>query len=71
MISLFALEERDVKRQRLNDPPVLLARHTDFDAIAAALDTWLTLGSSGRPSAVPDRGDGQTAAVAAVVQPVR
>ncbi len=53
MISLFAREERDAKRQSLNDPLALLARHIDFDAIAAAVDAKLTLGRSGRGGRPP------------------
>jgi IS5 family transposase len=53
MISLFAREERDAKRQSLNDPLVLLTRHIDFAAIAAAVDAKLTLGSSGRGGRPP------------------
>ena len=53
MISLFAREERDTKRERLNDPLVLLARHIDFGAIAAAVDGKLTLGASGRGGRPP------------------
>jgi len=48
MISLFAREERDAKRQSLNDQLPLLARHIDFAAIATAVEAKLTLGSSGR-----------------------
>lgn len=53
MISLFAHEERDAKRQSLNDPLALLTRHIDFPAIAAAVDARLTLGSSGRGGRPP------------------
>jgi IS5 family transposase len=53
MISLFAREERDAKRQRLNDPLALLTRHIDFGAIAAVVDMKLTLGSSGRGGRPP------------------
>lgn len=53
MISLFAREERDAKRESLNDPLALLARHIDFGAIAAAVDAKLTLGASGRGGRPP------------------
>lgn len=53
MISLFAREERDAKRQSLNDPLALLNQHIDFTAIAAAVDAKLTLGSSGRGGRPP------------------
>ena len=55
MISLFAREERDAKRESLNDPLALLARHIDFDAIAAAVDAKLALGGAGRVAAVDRR----------------
>lgn len=53
MISLFAGEERDAKRQSLNDPLMLLARHIDFAAIATVVDAKLTLGGSGRGGRPP------------------
>mgnify|MGYP000913999851 CR=1 FL=1 len=53
MISLFAREERDAKRQSLNDPLALLSRHIDFDAIAAAVDARLPLGPSARGESWP------------------
>ncbi len=53
MISLFAREERDAKRQTLNDPLALLARHLDFAAIATAVDAKLKLGVSGRGGRPP------------------
>jgi IS5 family transposase len=53
MISLFAGEERDSKRQTLKDPLVVLARHIDFAAIAAAVDRKLSLGGSGRGGRPP------------------
>jgi IS5 family transposase len=53
MISLFAHEERDAKRQTLNDPLALLSRHIDFAAIAAVVDAKLTLGSTGRGGRPP------------------
>lgn len=53
MFSLFAREERDAKRQSLNDPLELLHRHIDFVAIAAAVDAKLTLGVSGRGGRPP------------------
>lgn len=53
MTSRFAREERDAKRQNLNDPLALLTRHIDFAAIAAAVDAKLTLGSSGRGGRLP------------------
>ncbi len=53
MISLFAREERDAKRQTLNDPLPLLDRHIDFTAIAAAVDAKLALGTSGRGGRPP------------------
>lgn len=45
MISLFVREERDTKRQRLNDPLALSARHIDLAAIAAknARMSWAVL----------------------------
>lgn len=52
MISLFAREERDAKRQSLNDPLVSLTQHIDFAAIATVVDARLSLGGStrgGRP----------------------
>ena len=48
MISLFAGEERDTKRQSLRDPLAVLTQHIDFLAIAAAVDAKLKLGASGR-----------------------
>lgn len=53
MISLFAREERDAKRQTLNDPLTLLARHIDFEAIADVVDAKLQLGPSGRGGRPP------------------
>jgi hypothetical protein len=53
MISLFAGEERNAKRQSLNDPLVLLSRHIDFVAIAAAVDVKLTLEPLGRDGRLP------------------
>ena len=53
MISLFAREERDTKRQSLNDPLALLDRHIDFTAIAAAVDAKLALGTSSRGGRPP------------------
>lgn len=53
MISLFAGEERDAKRQSLRDPLVVLARHIDFVAIAAAVDRKLSLGGSGKGGRPP------------------
>lgn len=53
MTSLFAREERDAKRQSLNDPLALLTRHIDFVAIAAAVDARLKLGPSGRGGRPP------------------
>lgn len=53
MISLFAREERDAKRQSLNDPLALLTQHIDFTAIAAAVDAKLTLGDTGRGGRPP------------------
>ena len=53
MISLFAREERDTKRQSLNDPLALLDRHIDFAAIAAAVDAKLRLSASGRGGRPP------------------
>lgn len=52
MMSLFAHEERQTKRQRLGDPLALLDKHINFSAIAQALDQKLSLGKSkrgGRP----------------------
>jgi IS5 family transposase len=53
MISLFAGEERNAKRQSLSDPLALLSQHIDFTAIAAAVDVKLTLGASGRGGRPP------------------
>ena len=53
MISLFAGEERDAKRQSLRDPLVVLARHIDFVAIAAAVDRKLSLGGTGKGGRPP------------------
>ncbi|MFC7519291.1 IS5 family transposase [Xanthomonas populi] len=53
MISLFAGEERDAKRQQLNDPLALLSRHIDFAGITRAVDAKLALGpkaKGGRPA---------------------
>ncbi|MFC7519671.1 hypothetical protein ACFQS6_04290 [Xanthomonas populi] len=48
MISLFAGEERDAKRQQLNDPLALLSRHIDFAGITRAVDAKLALGPKAR-----------------------
>lgn len=53
MISLFARDERDAKRQSLNDPLAVLDRHIDFAAIAVAVDGKLALGRSGRGGRPP------------------
>lgn len=52
MFSLFAQEEREVKRQTLHDPLVVLNQHIDFSMIAAAIEYKINLGKSkhgGRP----------------------
>jgi hypothetical protein len=48
MVSLFAREERDTKRETLSDPLAVLDRYIDFAGIAAAVDAKLRLGSNGR-----------------------
>ncbi len=53
MISLFAGEERDAKRDSMKDPLVVLARHINFSAIAAAVDGKLSLGGSSRGGRPP------------------
>jgi IS5 family transposase len=53
MISLFAGEERDTKRQSLRDPLAVLTKHIDFASITAAVDAKLKLGSSGRGGRPP------------------
>ncbi|WP_045760704.1 IS5/IS1182 family transposase [Xanthomonas albilineans] len=55
MLNFFADEERDAKRQELNDPLELLSRHIDFAGIARAVDAQLSLGpeAKGRRPAWP------------------
>lgn len=53
MISLFAGQWREAKRQSLSDPLELLNRHIDFAAIAAAVDGKLILGGTGRGGRPP------------------
>lgn len=53
MISLFAGEERKVKRERLGDPLQVLNRHIDFVALAKAVDAKLVIGDSGRGGRPP------------------
>ena len=50
---LFAGEERNTKRQSLRDPLEVLTKHIDFVVIAAAVDTKLKPGSSGRGGRQP------------------
>ncbi|UXW25083.1 hypothetical protein [Xanthomonas oryzae] len=50
MISLFAGEERDAKRQQLNDPLVVLSRHIDFGGVVRAVNAKLALGPKGLSS---------------------
>jgi hypothetical protein len=40
MISLFAGEERDAKRQSLKDPLVVLARHKSWPRKSGQQDKW-------------------------------
>lgn len=53
MISLFAAEERTIKRDRLGDPLKMLDQAIDFAALAKAVDTKLELGDSGRGGRPP------------------
>lgn len=53
MISLFAGEERSIKRDRLGDPLQVLDRHIDFAALAKAVDVKLSIGGSGRGGRPP------------------
>lgn len=53
MISLFAGEERNAKRDRLGDPLQVLDRHIDFAALARAVDAKLVIGDVGRGSRPP------------------
>ena len=62
MISLFACEQRDAKRQSLNDPLALLARHIDFAAIAAAVDAKLTFRSTATSCTPTPTGAGASSA---------
>ena len=45
MISLFAGEERDTKRQTLRDPLAVLAKHIDFAAILLPAGFFLSVAS--------------------------
>lgn len=53
MISLFAAEERNAKRERLGDPLQVLDRAIDFAALARAVDAKLVIGDSGRGGRPP------------------
>ena len=53
MISLFAAEERNAKRERLGDPLQVLDRAIDFAALARAVDAKLEIGDSGRGGRPP------------------
>jgi IS5 family transposase len=53
MMSLFAVEERTAKRERLGDPLQVLDRHIDFSALAQAVDAKLVIGDVGRGGRPP------------------
>lgn len=73
IISLFADEERNVKRERLGDLLQVLDQAIDFVALARAVEAKREVGGSGRGGCppYPTELDDPAAGGAADVQPVR
>lgn len=53
MISLFAVQERKKKRERLGDPLQVLGKAIDFASLAEAVDMKRVTGDQGRDGRPP------------------